>query len=398
MNRRRTRPFRLAWSFILVVIVSIPGHVARATQGQSGVTRGQQPAKPLTNDDIISMVKNGLPEDVIVHAIQANDTNFDISAAGLIALKKEGISPKLIDAMLAAAASKKSPPSAAPTGGTPPAVPPAGDSSQGVLSLMSAMKAALGGGVPGTGTTNSSSGFDSSTPTVAVLDEGAPRALAYERTFVAHTKSTSSSLTEVAKDSAMRGALDAGLNQAVSSTQAHLGSSIGGSVAGSVIGDTSSSVIAGILAKREGSETLVWAVSGTTSSNVVSSGSPVMEVTYASLAGINPTEFEPAIVKLSPAQGSYRLVGATRHNTDFNQIATSDWEVYSSFMEDRVPTRVKQLGPGHAQISPASTLAAGEYAVVLRPLSKDKRFSGVDVLENRGDGLLFNAAWSFAVR
>jgi hypothetical protein len=173
---------------------------------------------------------------------------------------------------------------------------------------------------------------------------------------------------------------------------------MGSSIAGSVIGETSSSVMAGILARREGRETLVWAVSGTTSSNVVSSGSPVIDVTYASLADVNPDEFEPAIVKLSPAQGSYRLVGATKHNTDFNQIATPDWQVYSSFMEDRIPTRVEPLGPGHAHISPASPLAAGEYAVVLRPLSKNKKFSGADVLENRGDGLLFNSAWSFTVR
>jgi len=71
----------------------------------------QQAAKPLTNDDVVSMVKSSLPEEVILNALQANDTNFDTSAGGLIALKNAGISSKLMSAMLAAAAAKKNPPS-----------------------------------------------------------------------------------------------------------------------------------------------------------------------------------------------------------------------------------------------------------------------------------------------
>jgi hypothetical protein len=374
----------------------------------------QQPPKALTNDDIVAMVKNSLPEDVIVNAVQANTCDFDISANGLIALKKENVSSKLINAMLAAATAKNNPQSKAggPGGQSPqapqgqqPALPPGNPlgslanagSGQGLAGFMSAMKAAFGGGMPGAGGTTAS-GFGVTVPTVAVLDAGVRKELAYERTFLAQAKSTSNSLTEIAKDSAMRSALDAGLNQTVSSTSSYLGSSIGGSIAGNVIGETSNSVMASIIARHRATETFVWAVSGTTSSNVVSSNSPSLEVNYANLAGVNPDEFEPTIVKLSPSQGSFRLVGATKQKTDPNRLALPEWEIYSSFIEDRVAARIKKVAPGDAQVSPSSPLAAGEYAIVLRPLSKDKKFSGADVSLNRGDGLLFNSAWSFTVK
>ena len=38
---------------------------------------------PLTNSDVVKMVKAGLAEPTIVAAIAANDTQFDLSSAGL---------------------------------------------------------------------------------------------------------------------------------------------------------------------------------------------------------------------------------------------------------------------------------------------------------------------------
>jgi hypothetical protein len=72
--------------------------------------------------------------------------------------------------------------------------------------------------------------------------------------------------------------------------------------------------------------------------------------------------------------------------------------VYSSFTEDRVPVQAQKLSPGVWQITPAAPLAPGEYGLVLRPVSKSKKFSGGDVARNQGDGLIFNAAWSFVVK
>ena len=56
----------------------------------TSVCFAQQANKPLTNDDVASMVKSALPEEVILNAIQSNDTNLDTSANALIALQKAG--------------------------------------------------------------------------------------------------------------------------------------------------------------------------------------------------------------------------------------------------------------------------------------------------------------------
>jgi hypothetical protein len=72
--------------------------------------------------------------------------------------------------------------------------------------------------------------------------------------------------------------------------------------------------------------------------------------------------------------------------------------VYSSFVEDRVPVQTKKIAAGLVQITPARPLAAGEYGIVLRPFSREARFSGADVARNQGAGLLFNSVWSFQVK
>src|ERR1035437_8662449 len=65
------------------------------------------PAVPLalerrTNADIIQMIAAGLSEQVIVGSIrQAGGTDFNLTPAGLIALKKAGVSDALILVMQA---------------------------------------------------------------------------------------------------------------------------------------------------------------------------------------------------------------------------------------------------------------------------------------------------------
>lgn len=62
----------------------------------------QPQKKALTNADVIAMVKASLPENTIILAIQQGPTDFDTSAQTLIALKNQGISPKILDAMIQA--------------------------------------------------------------------------------------------------------------------------------------------------------------------------------------------------------------------------------------------------------------------------------------------------------
>jgi Flp pilus assembly protein TadD len=66
--------------------------------GAAGI--GQQQKKPLTNTDVVNMVKVGLSENTIILAIQKSDTQFDTSADALIKLKRQGVPEKVIDAVL----------------------------------------------------------------------------------------------------------------------------------------------------------------------------------------------------------------------------------------------------------------------------------------------------------
>src|SRR5258708_22544656 len=63
---------------------------------------GQKPDRPMTNADIINMVKTHLRESVIVSAIQSHPMKFDTSTSGLIALHRAVITEKQSNAMISA--------------------------------------------------------------------------------------------------------------------------------------------------------------------------------------------------------------------------------------------------------------------------------------------------------
>jgi len=67
-----------------------------------GSSAAQHSQKPLTNDDVISMVHKKLPESVVVSAIQAGPSKFNTSTSELIRLNAAGVSEKELNAILAA--------------------------------------------------------------------------------------------------------------------------------------------------------------------------------------------------------------------------------------------------------------------------------------------------------
>jgi hypothetical protein len=66
-----------------------------------------QQKSPMTNADVIKMVKSGMTDSNIASAIAASDTQFDLSSTGLQGLNEAGVSSKVIRAMLAAESRKK---------------------------------------------------------------------------------------------------------------------------------------------------------------------------------------------------------------------------------------------------------------------------------------------------
>jgi len=371
---------RIALSLIIIVLM-----VTCSAKAQKG--------KPLTNEDVVSMVKNLLPESIILGAIKANDSNFDVSPTGLIALKKGGVSAKVMEAMMTAASNKKSAggapsgDSAAPSAGTPGAVP-AGAS--GFTNSASAPPATAG--VPAGAAPVAAPAWQ---PTVSIPQGATSLNLAAEATEIVQTKAKPTTLGSLAADQALNQALSLG-SQAAQEAIMKSGSALGNSAVSS-----GTNILGGILSHKpkQSKITYVWALTGGNSPANAGGNRPTLVVNYAGIPGVKPDQFEPVIVKLSPTpQSNFRLVGATEAATTAEQSTQQDWPIYSSFVEDRIATTVKKDSPGHAQLTPSADLPAGQYAVALRPADKNHKFSGEEVAKNQGEGLLFNYAWSFSVQ
>jgi len=319
----------------------------------------QGPQKPLTNDDVLNMVKKKMPESVIVSAITCSPGNYDTSTGELIRLNSAGVTEGELNAMLAVA--HKGSPDAQPataSADTPEAAP--------------ASKSRM--------------------PRVTVTQGKASQELKLEKTQLAQTKNKPTSMKSMAADSAVTQAMQAGINTVSWDAASHMNSVVGGSTV-----QEAGSIFSGMLAHRASTVTYVWGVPAAASSNILQSVSPAFTLDFSRAPGVNPDDYEPAIVKLTPAQNTCRIVGATQGKANASGSPAADWEVYSHYLEDRVATNPQKLGPGKYKIAAASELVPGEYGLVLRPVSKTKRFSGGDVARAQGDGLMFDAIWTFQI-
>src|SRR5437870_10276383 len=73
----------------------------------------------LTNQSVVEMVMAGLSERVIIAKIRTSPTNFDTRTDALIALKNNGVSEQVIEAIM----SPSAPPAAAAAPPPPPSAP-----------------------------------------------------------------------------------------------------------------------------------------------------------------------------------------------------------------------------------------------------------------------------------
>ena len=110
-------------SIVVVVLLTLP------------VLTAQQKG-PLTNADVIKMVKAGMAEPSIVAAIAGTDTQFDLTSTGLQSLSQAGVSSKVIRAMLAAESKKKDAAAAAENAAAASNANPAQDSAPDTSSGM----------------------------------------------------------------------------------------------------------------------------------------------------------------------------------------------------------------------------------------------------------------------
>jgi hypothetical protein len=229
-------------------------------------------------------------------------------------------------------------------------------------------------------------------PTVTLVQDAGSQEIPREKTQLAETKTKPQSLASLAGDSAVTQGIQAGVSDATWSVASRMNNAVGGTAV-----EQGGSILGGMLGSRKPTVTYVWGVPGPASANVLQTTTPKFSVSFASAPGVDPSDFAPEIVKLTPAQNTCRLIGATRGKEDARSHDAADWEIYSGFVEDRVPANLQKTAPGEYQLSPQSPLYPGEYAVVLRPVSKNEKFSGGDVARGQGAGMMFNTVWTFQV-
>lgn len=302
------------------------------------------------------MVNKKLPESVIVSAIKTSPGKYDTSPNELIRLNSAGLTENELNAMMSVA--NKGGDAAA--GSNAEAIDPA-----------SSRKWQM--------------------PKVTVTQGSTTAEMKLEKTQLAQTKNKPTSMKSLASDSVLTQAMQAGVSTASWDAATHMNSMVAGSAV-----QQAGTVFSGMLAHRTPTVTYVWGVPGPASSNVLQTASPTFKVNFSHAPGVNPDDYEPAIVKLTPAQNTCRIVGATQAKADASASAAADWQVYSHYLEERVNASPQKLGAGIYTLS-ITQLLPGEYGLVLRPVSKDKKFAGGEVARAQGDGLMFDAIWTFQI-
>jgi hypothetical protein len=395
----------------------------------------QQQSKALTNDDVVSMVSGGLDESLIVGAIQANDENFDVSATGLLGLKKAGVGDKIIQAMLAAEAKKHNPPSASPaqlqvsitptpstmTTNSAAMNPMLGQAvasrtiamqmmaAQGISPQMIAQISAMQRSRRGMGmfpnATNSQIGAGdvdpSQLPKIVLIsaDKQEP---------------VNRSITQIAKSEVKGGKGGAGM--APMGSMAAMGmrgmgggmsglSMIGGlggtalrfaplaAGPGAMLAAPAMSLAMGLFSHHSTApkSTYVWALPGAHSEYVMATTKPKFEIEFGDIVGLDPDAYQPALVKLTTTKDNWRLVGATKETYDKHGN-----EKQSAITEDRAEIKTTSLGRGHVVIEAAAPLAPGEYGVVLHPIKALKSSNSASA-GSTAEQTIFYSVWDFSV-
>jgi len=67
---------------------------------QTSITYSRDRPPRLANQDVVTLVDHGIPESLVLRAIEAADNEFDICPQSLHDLKQAGVSNHLIAAML----------------------------------------------------------------------------------------------------------------------------------------------------------------------------------------------------------------------------------------------------------------------------------------------------------
>lgn len=394
----------------------------------------QQARPALNNDDVIKMVKGGLSDATILHAMASAETRFDVSVDALLALKQAGVSDTLIDAMLSAEQKKKTPPLAAAVPSpeqTPAAEAPASNAPSDPMSqqmaqmgftpdmmarmpaqarqqimsqiskmspqqrqqMMSMMSSGgmSGGAMPFGGMSGAGAmGMGGS------MNIGSPMGVLPKITLLAgaNHKLMGSSMAQMA-ESKTKGGGGPSAGGTMLKSFATQGLSFAALTAGGMFAGPAMGIVSGLMGGfgHHGmpTTTYIWALPGRNSSYAMPTTTPKFDLEFGEIVGLDPDAFEPVLVQLVQTSDNYRLVGATKSKMDYSGTSSPQ----NMIDEERVKVKTTGLGRGRVQIEAASPLPVGEYAVVVRPTKANKPKKGES--QSDAEQAVFYSVWDFSV-
>lgn len=351
----------------------------------------EAPAPPpgIGNDEVREMAAAQFSDSTIIAVIAANETRFDVSPRGLVALKNAGVSERVIEAMLEAAAAKTRAP----------------ESEEEEIREDPAAAAAAAAAAQ-------------AAQEYAKLSEMVERLAAQQQAAAAAQQEAAAAAKRAAEvaprtDPVPRAWIVGQADRtAVAPTIAQVGFAGGGKrgerfrtlqgLAGQALAfaNPAASGIAttlGSLFRPDEDRTAVWALRATESSRVLDA-STVFEIDYAYIPGVDPDRYHPAIVQLVPTKDNYRLVAAAEtEGTNAGSLPNGP------IIEELVATDLTRVGRGHYRVAPRSALHPGEYALVLRPIAETVRQrrrnkeSSLGELLGGGTTQILYLTWDFSV-
>jgi hypothetical protein len=329
--------------------VSLPLEPTVAAQAPAA----KQNAKPLINADIIRMVKSGLAEGVVISAIEANDSQFDVSADALIALKNVGISQNIITAMLAAESRRRA------------ALPQLQAALPAIPNQVAPPQASL---------------------RVVLIQGDKQLPLTLNTTArAAIVKSDEKDLKSIAANQAIGAAIITGSMQAGAAVASATGAMSGLGVIGAA-----GSIVGGRFFRKKPTQTMVFAVVGRTAQAVVSGTEPTFEVVYQDIPGVNPDNYEPVLVRLLATSDNYRIFSAVKIK-DGKQVTPRP-------LIEQVQAQVQKIGRGHVQVAAVRPLEAGEYGLLLLPVEKPEKSSGQNGTRfTQNEASISLLVWDFSI-
>ncbi len=340
---------------------------------------GNDPAT--ANDGLLQMLEAGFTTGTIHAFVRANHAAFDTSAASLIALRDAGLSEALIAELLQPEVPAPPAVEPIPDGGAEDAAP--AGSADSADSADRADVGAVSLSATGTGPDSSASPEGSDVTDSDNGRNGAPpprpQVLLNGREFAAAT-------AQVAVTESRR------FGSSALSALASIG---GRALAFATPTLQLPDELNGLLGSGDPRVVAVWALPGASSVRDVA-GQAVFDVEFAGIPGVDPDQFEPLLVQLVATRDNYRLIGAVKSRlSELDSVAPED------IIQERIGVDVVRLERGRYRITLVESLAAGQYAVVLRPRERSRRRrnapESLGDLMGRADAEILYYTWDFSI-